>query len=249
MCLPLSQSAILNETSILPLSLKGASARFRGKVLVGPVDLTIGENGLSILMGPNGSGKTTLLRLMHGMQRSVGGKITWNVPTDQAMGRQAFVFQTPTMMRRNVMDSIAFPLLLRGMGRMRAHARAIEWAQKIGLGDALSRPAPFLSGGEKQKLSLARALITRPDILFLDEPCANLDGKATREIETILLEAKTAGTRMVMATHDMGQARRLASDVLFMYDGKLHEAATAKTFFAGPKTREARMFIKGDIVE
>ena len=147
------------------------------------------------------------------------------------------------------MDSIAFPLLLRGVGRVRADARAVEWAQKIGLGDALSRPAPFLSGGEKQKLSLARALITRPDILFLDEPCANLDGKATREIETILCEARATGTRLIMATHDMGQARRLANEVLFMYDGKLHEAAPADTFFAGPKTIEARKFIKGDIVE
>lgn len=247
--MPLSYSADSADISILPLTLNGASARFRGKVLVGPIDLKIGEAGLTILMGPNGSGKTTLLRLMHGMQRSVGGDVSWKVPTAQAMGRQAFVFQTPTMMRRNVMDSIAFPLLLRGMGRMRAHARAVEWAQKIGLGDALSRPAPFLSGGEKQKLSLARALITRPDILFLDEPCANLDGRATREIETILLEANATGTRMVMATHDMGQARRLASDVLFMYDGKLHEAAPAMQFFNGPKTREAKMFIKGDIVE
>jgi len=237
------------ENSILPLRLKGARARFSGKPLEGPVDLTIGPEGLTIIMGPNGSGKTTLLRMMHGLQRVASGEVRWNIPKSQALGRQAYVFQTPIMMRRRVVDSIAYPLMLRGMGKMRARARATEWAQKIGLGDALSRPAPFLSGGEKQKLSLARALIFKPDILFLDEPCANLDGRATREIEAILLEAKAAGTRLVMATHDMGQARRLASDIVFMYGGKVHEKGDAETFFNGPETREASKFIKGDIVE
>ena len=237
------------ENSILPLRLKGARARFRGKPFVGPVDLTIGPEGLPIIMGPNGSGKTTLLRMMHGLQRVASGEVRWNIPKSQALGRQAYVFQTPIMMRRRVVDSIAYPLMLRGMGKMRARARATEWAQKIGLGDALSRPAPFLSGGEKQKLSLARALIFKPDILFLDEPCANLDGRATREIEAILLEAKAAGTRLEMATHDMGQARRLASDIVFMYGGKVHEKGDAETFFNGPETREASKFIKGDIVE
>ncbi len=237
------------QASILPLRLTGACARVRGKPLVGPVDLTIGAEGLTIVMGPNGSGKTTLLRMMHGLQRVAEGEVCWNIPKRQALGRQAYVFQTPIMMRRRVMDSIAFPLVLRAMGKMRARARAREWAQKIGLGDALSRPAPFLSGGEKQKLSLARALIFKPDILFLDEPCANLDGRATREIEAILLEAKAGGTRLVMATHDMGQARRLASDVVFMYGGKVHEKGPAEGFFKGPETREAAMFIKGEIVE
>lgn len=247
--LPLSVEKSQAQPSILPLRLSGARVKIRGKPLAGPVDLTIGIEGFTIVMGPNGSGKTTLLRMMHGLQRVSVGEVLWNVPKSEALSRQAYVFQTPIMMRRRVVDSIAYPLMLRGMGKMRARARATEWAQKIGLGDALSRPAPFLSGGEKQKLSLARALIFHPDILFLDEPCANLDGRATREIEAILLEAKASGTRLVMATHDMGQARRLASDVVFMYGGKVHEKGPAKPFFEAPETREAAMFIKGDIVE
>ncbi len=234
---------------LLPLVLERAEARARGKLLIGPVDLTLGRSGFTIVMGPNGSGKTTLLRLMHGLQRLSAGTIRWNLPEPIARKRQAYVFQAPIMMRRSVLDSIAYPLLLRGTPRSEARARAADWAVRVGLGAALHRPAPVLSGGEKQKLALARALIGGPEILFLDEPCANLDGRATREIETILLDARAGGTRIVMATHDMGQARRLASEVLFLYGGRVHESGAAKGFFAAPETPEARAFMNGEIVE
>lgn len=235
--------------TILPLSLHGVSARVRGKTLVGPVDLKIGTDGLTIVIGPNGSGKTTLLRLMHGLQRVSDGRVEWAVTEDLARTRQAYVFQSPIMMRRRVIDNIAYPLILQGMAKKQARTVASDWAARFGLGDALQRPAPYLSGGEKQKLSLARALIRNPQILFLDEPCANLDGRAMREIETILQKAQADGTRIVMSTHDMGQARRLATEVVFMYNGKVHETAPASAFFKGPKTAEATAFIKGDIVE
>ncbi len=239
----------LKTRPILPLKLTGAVARRQGKVLVGPVDLELAERGFTILMGPNGAGKTTLLRLMHGLQRLSAGEVRWAVPEGEARARQAFVFQTPIMMRRYVVDSIAYPLRLRGVARAPARARAALWAEKVGLGHVLGRPAPMLSGGEKQKLALARALITEPDILFLDEPCANLDGRATREIEALLSEAQAGGTRIVMATHHMGQACRLASDVVFLYGGRVHETGPAGAFFKGPRTAEAAAFIKGDIVE
>ena len=234
---------------ILPLTLKGAVARVRGKTLVGPVDLSLGTSGFTIVMGPNGAGKTTLLRLMHGLQRLSAGQIDWAVPAAEARARQAYVFQAPIVMRRRVIDNIAYPLMLRGEGRKQARAKAGDWARQVGLESVLDSWAPMLSGGEKQKLALARALITDPDILFLDEPSANLDGRATREIETILRHAQTGGTRLVMATHDMGQARRLASDVVFVLHGKIHEYAAADAFFAHPGTAEAQAFIKGDIVE
>ncbi len=234
---------------ILPLRLEGAVARRRGKVLVGPVDLELGREGFTILIGPNGAGKTSLLRLMHGLLRRSQGQVRWAVPEAEARARQAYVFQTPIMMRRSVVDSIAYPLRLRGVGRAEARARAARWAVRVGLGEMLERPAPFLSGGEKQKLSLARAMITGPDILFLDEPCANLDGSATREIEALLKQAQAIGTRIVMATHHMGQACRLAEEVVFLHRGRVHETGPAPAFFAGPRTREAAAFIKGDIVE
>ena len=235
--------------TILPLRLRGAVARSRGKVLAGPIDLTVSPTGFTIVMGPNGAGKTTLLRMMHGLQRLAAGELHWNLPRDIARMRQAYVFQMPIMMRRRVVDCIAYPLILHGTPRREARAIAADWARRFGLGDALQRPAPVLSGGEKQKLALARALIRRPDILFLDEPCANLDGRATREIEALLQVARDAGTRIVMATHDMGQARRLASEVVFMYDGRVNETGPARRFFETPATAQAAAFINGDIVE
>jgi tungstate transport system ATP-binding protein len=236
--------------SILPLQMQGATARIRGKILVGPIDLTIGPHGFTIVMGPNGAGKTTLLRLMHGLQRLSDGVLRWNQPLTAVRDRQAYVFQASIMMRRSVVDSIAYPLILHGMKKPEARLQAAQLAAQLGLGDLLHRPAPVLSGGEKQKLSLARALIRKPEILFLDEPCANLDGRATREIETILQRVQSTGTRIVMSTHDMGQARRLATDVVFMYGGKVHECADTDSFFGdAQKTPEAAAFVNGDIVE
>ncbi|SLN29408.1 Arginine transport ATP-binding protein ArtM [Pseudoruegeria aquimaris] len=234
---------------ILPLTLSAAIVKRQGRRLIGPVDCTIEAAGTTIVMGPNGSGKTTLLRLMHGLERAREGRVAWAVDEPATRAHQAYVFQTPIMMRRSVVECIAYPLLTHGTGRREARARAEEWAARVGLGDALGRMATVLSGGEKQKLALARALIRRPQVLFLDEPCANLDGRATREIESILAEARADGVRIVMSTHDMGQARRLADDVLFLLNGRIHEAAMAWPFFAEPATPEARAFLKGDIVE
>jgi len=235
--------------SILPLSVRGASVKRRGKTIVGPVDLDLAGQGMTIVMGPNGAGKTTLLRMLHGLARQSGGSMTWNQPLAQAQMRQAFVFQTPVVLRRSVRDNIAFPLILRGVARKQARTQADHWAARVGLAGMLRRPAAVLSGGETQKLALARALIREPELLFLDEPTANLDGRSMREIETILTEAMHEGTRIVMATHNIGQARRLASDVIFLYRGRVHERNQAVAFFDCPETTEAAAFINGDIVE
>ncbi len=235
--------------SILPLRLTAAEVRRRRKRLVGPVDLEIGAHGTTIVIGPNGAGKTSLLRLMHGLERAAAGRVAWAVPDAEARTRQAYVFQTPILMRRSVGENIGYPLRVHGVGRADARRQAAEWAEKVGLGSTLKRSASSLSGGERQKLALARALIRRPQILFLDEPSANLDGRATREIETILAAARADGTRIVMATHDMGQARRMATDVLFLLRGRLHEAAAGPDAPDKLATPEARAFLNGDIVE
>ena len=234
---------------ILPLNLSGASAHMRGKRLIGPIDLTIEAKGFTIVIGPNGSGKTTLLRLMHGLQRCSNGSVNWASSPEIARQNQAFVFQAPIMMRRRVRDSLAYPLRLRGVPKAEALDKAEGCARRFGLENLLNNWAPMLSGGEKQKLSLARALITEPEILFLDEPCANLDGAATREIEALLQEVQQRGTRVVMSTHNMGQARRLAQEVVFMLKGNVHEYSQSTSFFAEPATPEAKAFLNGDIVE
>lgn len=230
------------------MRLEGATLERRGRALVGPVDWTLSGEGVTVVMGPNGAGKTSLLRLIGGLGAPARGRVAWGVPEARARRALAFVFQRPVMMRRSVLASIAYPLRLAGLGRREALGRAEAQAERFGLGDKLHRPAPWLSGGEMQKLALARALVTEPQVLLLDEPTAALDGRATAEIEAHLAEAAAAGTRIVMATHDRGQARRLGTEALFVLRGRLHEEAAADEFFARPATAEAAAFLEGDIV-
>lgn len=236
-------------SDLFPLKVRGASTRRRGKALVGPVDLDLDGQGTCVVIGPNGSGKTSLLTLLHGTARLSSGSIDWACGTDEARHHQAFVFQQPVMLRRTVEDNIAYPLTLRGTPRAQARTQARDWADRVGLGAMLARQATVLSGGERQKLALARALIAQPKLLFLDEPCAALDGRATREIEEILNEATRSGTRLILSTHDMGQARRLADRVVFLLRGQVHESGPAADFFDRPQTPQARAFLNGDIVE
>jgi tungstate transport system ATP-binding protein len=235
-------------TSILPLRVDAVALRRGGRCILGPISWVLGGAGITVLMGPNGSGKTTFLRAMHGLERVNQGALHWSAPPEIARARQAFVFQTPILMRRSVLDCIAYPLILDGVPRAQARTRAAESAGQVGLGALLGQSAQVLSGGEKQKLALARALVRGPELLFLDEPCANLDGRSTREIEAILLAARDAGTRIVMSTHNLGQARRLADDVLFLYAGLLHEAGPKSTVLETPGTSEMAAFIKGDLL-
>ncbi len=236
-------------TELFPLTLEGAETSRRGKRLVGPVDLQLDGQGLCVVIGPNGAGKTTLLRLMHGTARLTGGRINWACATDQARHHQAFVFQRPIVLRRTVEENLTYPLRLRRVAKAAARTAAGEWAERVGLSQLLGHRAGVLSGGEQQKLAIARALITNPALVFLDEPTASLDGRATREIEGILQQAKADGTRLILSTHDMGQARRIGDQVVFMLGGKVHETAPASAFFDTATTPEARAFINGDIVE
>jgi len=234
--------------SILPLELRDVVLKRRGRRILGPVSLTLEGQGFTVIMGPNGSGKTSLLRAMHGLERLSGGSIHWAAPVEETRARQAFVFQAPILMRRSVVDNIAFPLLLDGVARNKARATAAGLADEVGLGGLLDQSALDLSGGERQKLALARALIRRPEVLFLDEPCANLDPRAMREIEAILQATQATGTRIVMSTHDAGQARRLAVEILFLHEGRIVEAGQNGAFFSNPKTPEARAHINGDLM-
>ena len=236
-------------TTILPLRLHQIEVRRAGRAILGPLDLTIENSGPLVVLGPNGSGKSTLLRVCHGITRPTTGRCKWAVPRADADLAQAFVFQTPILLRRTALENVTYSLTIRGDTKKVAKTQAFEMLEGVGLGDMANLRATVLSGGEKQKLALARALVTRPEVLFLDEPTASLDGRSTREIEAILATAQTQGTKLVMATHDLGQARRIAAHVTFLLNGKIVESTPAPAFFAGPKTKAAQAFLKGDIVE
>lgn len=235
--------------TILPLSVENASVEKRSKRIIGPIDLQVSAQGFTIIMGPNGSGKTTLLRLLHGLENPRGGKLNWNENVETAQLHQSFVFQTPIMLRRTAIENITYPLALRNIPKEETDKIAKKWISKINLESSSHINARFLSGGEKQKLAIARALSTKPQLLFLDEPTSNLDGTATKEIENLLEEAHATGTRIIMATHDIGQARRLADDVIFLYRGNIHEHQKAQKFFENPTTPQAKAFLNGDILE
>jgi len=236
-------------SDLFPLVVTDAATQRRGKRLVGPVSLTLQGESCVVVIGPNGSGKTTLLRLLHGAARLTEGSIAWACGLDAAREQQSFVFQRPIVLRRSVMENIIYPLRMRGVAKKAALGQGAVWAERVGLQDMLERPATVLSGGEQQKLALARALITEPGVVFLDEPCAALDGRAMREIEEILQDVKASGTKLILATHDMGQARRLADRVVFLLNGRVQETGAAAPFFDGPETEQAAAFLRGDIVE
>lgn len=234
---------------MVALRATGLHVRRGGRDLLGPLDLALEGVGCTVVMGPNGAGKTTLLRALHGLERLTAGTMSWGLPQAQARLQQAFVFQTPVLLRRDVLDNIAYPLRLRGIGRAQARARAADWAARVGLGARALQSAQRLSGGEKQKLAVARALIGEPAIVFLDEPCANLDGASMREIEAILLAAKAAGTKLVMATHQIGQARRLADRVIFLHKGQVITHGDAASLLHDPAHPMLRAYLNGDILE
>lgn len=234
--------------SLLPVTLKGACVQKGGTRIIGPLDLQLNESGCTVVMGPNGAGKTTFLRLLHGLERLSSGSMKWNAAQVDVFARQSFVFQTPVIMRRSVRENIAYPLIIRGQRRKVALAEADRLCEEVGLHQHGSQAAVALSGGEKQKLALARALITKPDVLFLDEPSTNLDGASTFEVEKLILAARESGTQIIMATHDFGQAKRLGDDVIFLHHGLLRERGSPDNFFTMPQTDEARAFLDGDIL-
>ncbi|GLQ05947.1 ATP-binding cassette domain-containing protein [Sneathiella chinensis] len=239
---------MVEAEALFPVVLDDVSVYRKQTRVLGPLNIRFEQTGCTVLMGPNGAGKTTFLRLLHGLVRPREGKVVWALPPEQTYARQSFVFQTPIVMRRTVQDNIAYPLIVRGAGKRQGRQQADEWIDRVGLAHVAHKDAGVISGGERQKLALARALITAPDVLFLDEPSTNLDGASTRDIEALIQAVVRDGTRVFLATHDLGQARRLADNILFIHHGAILEHAECDAFFDHPATPEARSFLRGDIL-
>jgi tungstate transport system ATP-binding protein len=221
---------------MLPLRLGGVSYLD----IIQPLSLEIGAGPSTVILGANGAGKSVLMRLMHGLLAPSSGSVIWN-----GAGRQAMVFQRPVMLRRSALANVVYALELAGMRDCGQQAR--EALEEVGLAHLAHRAARVLSGGEQQRLALARAWALHPEVLFLDEPTASLDPSATREIENIIRAFDAAGTKIVMATHNLGQARRLGDEVIYLHQGRVVERAPAEKFFAAPSTAEAAAFIKGEL--
>ncbi len=234
--------------SVLPLHVRGVSYVVDGKALLSDIDFTLTDGSRTIMLGPNGAGKSLTLRLCHGLLQPSTGEISWAVPHRVAARAQAMVFQRPVMLRRSAAANVAYALAVRGVPRRRRGPRVAEALAAAGLADRAATPARVLSAGQQQRLALARAWALEPEVLFLDEPTANLDPAATHAIERVINAFRGRGTKIVMTTHDLGQARRLADHVLFLHRGRLVEQGPAEAFFSRPASREARSFIKGELL-
>ncbi|MBX2853517.1 MAG: ATP-binding cassette domain-containing protein [Rhodobacteraceae bacterium] len=229
------------------LAARGLCFEAGGARLIDEVDLRLDAFGATVVMGPNGAGKSLLLRLLHGLIAPCAGELLWR---GKAMGeaarrRQAMVFQRPVLLRRSAADNIDFALKLH---RRADRDRRDMLLQHVGLLEKARQPARLLSGGEQQRLALARALATEPELLFLDEPTASLDPASTQMIETLVLAAKRNGVKIVFVTHDLGQAKRLADKILFLPGGRVAEHAPAARFFDRPTSEAARGYLEGRIV-
>jgi tungstate transport system ATP-binding protein len=232
----------------LPIVLDNVSLLAGGVPIVEQISVAFRSGAPSVVIGPNGSGKSTLIRLAMGLVAPSTGRITWGSHDHTDGKRRAMVFQRPVMLRRSAGGNIAYALAAAGVqSRVRAECVG-DLLARVGLADLARRPARRLSGGEQQRLALARALARNPEVLFLDEPTASLDPAATRAVEEIVRNVAQSGVKIVLATHDLGQARRLASDIVFLVRGRIHECAQAATFFKSPATPEAAAFLRGDLV-
>jgi tungstate transport system ATP-binding protein len=212
------------------------------------VTLKFDAGAPTVLIGPNGAGKTTLLRAVMGLTAPSSGLVTWGGRERSAPTRRAILFQRPAMLRRSAAGNIRYALAAARVPRPRREERVAALMADVGMSGLERRPARRLSGGEQQRLALARALARDPDLLLLDEPTASLDPAATKAIEDIMRKISARGVKVVMSTHDLGQARRVAGEVVLLHRGRLIEHTPAEEFFSAPRTDAARKFIAGELL-
>jgi tungstate transport system ATP-binding protein len=209
------------------------------------VDVSIEPHSRTLILGANGAGKSTLLRVLHGLITPTRGSVTWGRSPLRPLG-QAMVFQRPVLLRRSAAGNVRHALALAGVGGREAQRRTHDALESVGLAALADRAARVLSGGEQQRLALARAWALAPSVLFLDEPTASLDPPSARAVESIVGDIHARGTTIVMTTHHLAQAKRLADRVILLQDGRVAEHTDAVTFFREPNSAYGRAFLEGE---
>ena len=234
--------------SELPIEFSDVTVAAGPVTILDGVTLTLASGAPTVLIGPNGSGKSTLLRAAMGLIAPSRGRITWGGRENVPPLKRAIVFQRPAMLRRSAAANIRFALHAAGIARAQQARRTDELLELVGLRHLADRAARRLSGGEQQRLALARALARDPAVLFLDEPTASLDPTATMAVEDIIRAVSARNIKVVMATHDLGEARRLGGDIVMLHRGRIVETGTAASFLDAPQTAEARTFLAGELL-
>lgn len=235
---------------ILPLALQHVGLDLPGRAgVLDDVTFTLERGGICVVLGPNGAGKTLLLKICHGLLRPTRGTVLWaRNGTNGVQRRQAMVLQRPVLLRRTVRENVDYALRLHGVDAAERVRRVNDALTLARLNHVAPRPARALSGGEQQRVALARAWATQPEVLFLDEPSTHLDPVSARAVEEIITGIRAAGTTLVMTTHDLAQAHRLADRILFLSSGRLLEEQPVADFFHQPCSQEARAFLRGELI-
>jgi len=236
-----------NPTALLPVHVRGVTLADGQRRLLDGISFTLAPATRTVVMGANGAGKSLLLKILHGLIAPHAGEVLWaGRPLDDVIrSRQALVFQKPVLLRRSARDNVAFAL--RHLSRADAAPRLDALLAEAGLEAVAATPARLLSGGEQQRLAIARAMAVEPGILLLDEPSASLDPAATHAVERMISAAHDRGIKIVLVTHDLGQARRMADDIVFLSAGRLAEHTPASAFFAAPRSEAARAYVSGSL--
>jgi tungstate transport system ATP-binding protein len=248
-------SAVSNQLAGAPIyQLADVQHRYGDRLVLNIPALEIRAGEVLAVVGPSGAGKSTLLRLLNFLEPPSAGAITFQgqaaadptrLPLE--LRRQVTtVFQRPVLLSASVLANVAYGLRLRGQGG--ARRRAMDALAQLGLAHLAKAPARTLSGGEMQRVALARALVLGPAVLLLDEPTANLDPANVQAIERAVAEAHRQGTTIVLVTHNLFQARRLAGRVALLLEGQLAEVADTAAFFEHPRDPRAAAFVRGEMI-
>lgn len=241
--------ANMNDITALPLRIKNLQITKKGNALLSSLNLTIDSNQVTVILGPNGAGKSLLLRTAHGLEEPSQGSLKWHTHTPKTQHSwRAYIFQKPVLLRRSVRANLEYVLSLHNI-KKGDYISLIDTALELtGLSQLADRNARVLSGGEQQRLNIARAWVLKPKVMLLDEPTAELDPNGTGAIERLIKTIAQQGTKIIMSTHDLGQAHRLANDIVFLHQGRLVEHTPATSFFEQPQTKMAQDFIAGKLL-
>jgi tungstate transport system ATP-binding protein len=236
--------------AILPVRGRGLTLERNGRRLLHGIDIQIEGSGTLAIIGPNGAGKSLLVRVLAGLIQPTTGQVIWagEAPDRRLASKFGFVFQRPVLLRRSALANVEYALAVAGVPRFERTERALAALARARLTHLAQAPARVLSGGEQQLLSIARALATAPEILVLDEPTSNLDPSATTAIEGLIGAVCAERVRVVLITHDLGQARRLADEVVFLHRGRILERTPREEFLRQPRSPEAQAFVRGEII-
>ncbi len=239
------------------LEIKGIQKSFGKLEVLKGVDLKVNKGDVVAILGPSGSGKTTLLRCINFLETATGGTLTFDgeefrfghiSKKDIARLRKktAFVFQSYNLfLNKTALQNVTEGLIVaRKIPKAQAEETGRRCLDKVGLSDRYDYYPSQLSGGQQQRVAIARALAADPEIIYFDEPTSALDPELTGEVLAVMRQLALEGMTMLVVTHEMGFARTVSSQVVFMEDGVVVEAGASKEIFEAPKEERTKAFLK-----